>query len=59
MLIKFSILQDSKRIPLIDAQGQEVTLTIDATSKSAAIYSPEVAKFCAEHGNNCRVREVR
>jgi hypothetical protein len=59
MLIKFSILQNGYRVPLLDENGREVTLNVDAPTKTLAIYSKQVTDFCAAQGNDCRVREVR
>lgn len=47
-------------VPLVDQFGNDITLTIEAESKSAAIhYDAYVENFCRDQGNDCRVREVR
>lgn len=56
--VKFSINKKNQRIPLLDKQGKEVALIIEAATRKAAIYSTEVEKFCTEQGNDCRVRSV-
>lgn len=41
--------------PLLDERGQEITLQVDAPSKSATYYHPDVVAFCKLQGNDCRI----
>jgi hypothetical protein len=53
----FSHIVEGKRIPLI-LDGREVTLPVEAISKSDAINKPEVKTFCENHGETVRVRRI-
>lgn len=45
--------------PLVDQFGRDITLQVEAESKTAAmIYDAYVENFCREQGNDCRVRMV-
>jgi hypothetical protein len=46
-------------VPLVDQRGNDITLQVEATSKTATYYHPDVAAFCSPEGNDCRIREVR
>ena len=56
--LTFSLVVDGQRIPLIDAEGKEVTKQVEATSRSAAMTNANIQQFCEEKGNDTRVRRV-
>ena len=56
--LTFSLVVDGQRIPLIDAEGKEVTKQVEATSKSAAMTDESIQQFCTDTGGDCRVRRV-
>lgn len=45
-------------VPLLDERGNEITLQVESTAKSATYSHPDVIKFCQEQGNDCRIRLV-
>lgn len=47
-----------KRVSLTDEHGREITLKVDAETKTAAIYHKDVVAFCEAQGNDMRVRSV-
>lgn len=55
--LTFSIIQNGKRIPLI-ADGREVTLVVEADSKTATYSNPAVIELCSTTGKDCRVKGV-
>lgn len=59
--VKFCYVSPTLRdfAPLLDERGQEITLQVDASSKSATYYHPDIVAFCASQGNDCRIMEVR
>ena len=45
--------------PLVDQFGNDITMKVEAESKTAAIhYDAYVENFCRDQGNDCRVRGV-
>jgi hypothetical protein len=56
-IITFSHIANGERVPLIE-NGRAVIMNVQADSKSAAMYDPEVTNFCTNQGNDCRVRGV-
>ena len=56
--LTFSHIVNGQRIPLTNDNGDEITKTAEASSKSAAIMDEEIRKFCADTGNDCRVRRI-
>lgn len=49
---------ERRTVPLLDASGREVTLQINAASKSATYSHDAVIAFCAGQGNDCRIRRI-
>jgi hypothetical protein len=49
---------EGKRIPSFDSQGHEVTLIVEADSKSSAMASEETRDFAIIQGNDSRIRGV-
>jgi hypothetical protein len=45
-------------IPLLDANGDDKLLMIEAATKTQAIQDPYTENFCRGQGNDCRVRTV-
>jgi len=45
-------------VPLVDQYGNDVTIKVEAPSKSATYQHPDVVSFCQQQGNDCRVRRV-
>lgn len=55
--LTFSHIADGQRVPLF-IDGREATLQIEASSKTDAIYKPEVKTFCGGRTDDARVRRV-
>lgn len=45
-----------RTVPFTDDNGHDITLKIEAETKTAAISHPDVAAFCESQGNDMRVR---
>ncbi len=56
--LTFSHIQDGKRVPLIE-NGQEVTKTVEAPTKSAAMMDQSIKQFCESKGGETRIRTVK
>jgi hypothetical protein len=55
--LTFSTIQGGQRKPLLK-DGREVTLVVEADSKTATYSNPAVIDFCNTTGNDCRIRGV-
>lgn len=55
--LTFSYIQNNKRVPVI-VGGHEVTLQVEAGSKSATYADPAVKTLCDSYGHDCRVRGI-
>jgi hypothetical protein len=60
MVVTFSHIVYGRRVPLSDAEGREVTLSVSATDRTSAINSPEVGAEIAKYADkeDVRVRRV-
>lgn len=47
-----------RTVPLVDERGNEIMLQVEASSKTATYYHPDVVAFCASEGNDCRIKGV-
>lgn len=45
MILTFSHIVDGQRVPLMDTEGREVTLSVDASDRTTAINSKDVSTF--------------
>lgn len=54
--LTFAKLVEGQRTPLIDEQGRQTTLQVEAESRTGAIYHADTAQFCQD--NECSVRRV-
>lgn len=55
-IVSFSREVDEKRVPVTDEHGREITIQVEAPTKTMAMKAESVVKFCQE--NNCRIRRV-
>jgi hypothetical protein len=55
--LTFSTIQNGLRVPLLK-DGQEVTLIVEADSKTATYSIPAVKALCDQYLNDTRIRGV-
>lgn len=56
--LTFSHIVEGQRVPLTNAEGEEITKVVDAPTKTAAMKDSTIQKFCADTGGDCRVKGV-